>query len=127
MIDATTKSVMDDDVNNRYRRLQNSDVNNGFGELPSRRGDGVQHAKLIGGVISLIGLIVYRSTEKEASALGIDDAGRLCVVVLSVYTAHLIKSLYLLFEERKHLSSRYGGSMKKAFRACLIIQSKDKV
>ena len=100
---------------------------NGFGELPESRGNGVQIAKRFGSAIFFIILLSYRLAFKEQNIIGLDDAGRFCVVVLSVYTAQLIKSVYLFVEERKHTSSRHGNSLKKTFQACLAVQSEKEV
>lgn len=107
--------------------IYDADDYNGFGELPESRGNGVQIAKRVGSFTFLIILLSYRLLVKEQEIIGLDDAGRVCVVVLSVYTSQFIKSLYLFVEEQKHSSSRYGNSLQKAFQACNAVHSKKEV
>ena len=106
------------------------DINNGFGELPDARGNGVQHAKMMGVLVSTVTtMIIYSVSSKDSSysSPAKEDFLRLFVVILAVYTTQLIKSLYLVFEEKNHIETRYGRSWKRAFQACSTIQSKNEV
>ena len=85
--------------------------NNGFSELPKRRGYGAECGKIAAVVVALLTLTRHRiSNNKEI--LTFEDFGDTAVIVLAILSAQLVRCLYLLVDERRCLFSRYNGSTR---------------